>query len=194
MSDDGAIWHPAGKTFLFPKTALATLARARFRNAFARLCPAADLPPHVWQIPWVVHITPWGQGQQAALDYLARYAFRIAITNNRILAVDDATVTYRYKDRAADRQRKQTVAGHEFIRRFLQHVLPAGFHKSLPRRRPGSAITACGMPRANCCATSGMFSCWRNPPGHRPNPHPSPTPTPRPRHRRAVARIAKPAI
>ena len=70
MSDDGAIWHPAGKTFLFPKTALATLARARFRDAFARLCPAADLPPHVWQIPWVVHITPWGQGQQAALDYL----------------------------------------------------------------------------------------------------------------------------
>jgi Putative transposase len=69
------------------------------------------------------------QGQQAALDYLARYAFRIAITNNRILAVDDATVTYRYKDRAADRRRKETVSGHEFIRRFLQHVLPAGFHK-----------------------------------------------------------------
>ena len=60
---------------------------------------------------------------------LARYAFRIAITNNRILAVDDQTVTYRYKDRTADRQRKETVAGHEFIRRFLQHVLPAGFHK-----------------------------------------------------------------
>ena len=89
----------------------------------------ANLPPHLWQIPWVVHITPWGEGQQAALDYLARYAFRIAITNNRILAVDDETVTYRYKDRAADRQRKETLTGHEFIRRFLQHVLPAGFHK-----------------------------------------------------------------
>src|ERR1700720_2336280 len=129
LSDDGTTWHPAGKTFLFPKSALATRARAGFRDAFARLCPDADLPPHVWQIPWIVHITPWGEGQQAALDYLARYAFRIAITNNRILAVDDETVTYRYKDRAADRQRKETVAGHEFIRRFLQHVLPAGFHK-----------------------------------------------------------------
>jgi hypothetical protein len=129
LSDDGTTWHPAGKTFLFPKSALATRARARFRDAFARRCPDADLPPHVWQIPWVVHITPWGQGQHAALNYLARYAFRIAITNNRIVAVDDATVTYRYKDRAADRQRKETVAGHEFIRRFLQHVLPAGFHK-----------------------------------------------------------------
>jgi hypothetical protein len=126
---DGATWHPASKTFLFPKSALATLARARFRDAFARLCPDIDLPPRLWQIPWIVHITPWGKGQQAALDYLARYAFRIAITNNRVLAVDDKTVTYRYKDRAADRQRKETVAGHEFIRRFLQHVLPAGFHK-----------------------------------------------------------------
>jgi hypothetical protein len=87
------------------------------------------VPRHVWEIPWVVHITPWGEGQQAALDYLARYAFRIAITNRRILDIDDETVTYRYKDRAADRQRKETVSGHEFMRRFLQHVLPAGFHK-----------------------------------------------------------------
>src|ERR1700730_1989225 len=129
LSDDGTPWHPAGKTFLFPKSALATRARARFRDAFARLCPDADLAPHVWQIPWVVDITPWDEGQEDDLGYLARYAFRIAITNNRILAVDDETVTYRYKDRAADRQRKETVAGHEFIRRFLQHVLPAGFHK-----------------------------------------------------------------
>ena len=76
-----------------------------------------------------------GRGQQAALDYLARYVFRIAITNNRILAVDDATVTYRYKDRATKRQRKETVSGHEFIRRFLQHVLPAGFPCAGGRRR-----------------------------------------------------------
>jgi Putative transposase len=65
----------------------------------------------------------------AALDDLARYAFRIAITNNRILAGDDNTLTSRYKDRAANRDRKETVSGHAFIRRFLQHVLPAGFHK-----------------------------------------------------------------
>jgi hypothetical protein len=129
LSDDGATWHPAGKTFLFPISALATLVRARFRDAFARLCPDVALPRHVWQIAWVVHITPWGAGQQVALDYLARYAFRIAITDRRILAVDDNTVTFQYKDRAADRHRAETVSGHEFIRRFLQHVLPAGFHK-----------------------------------------------------------------
>ena len=63
------------------------------------------------------------------LDYLARYVFRIAITDRRILAIGDETVTYRYKDRAAGRHRTETVPGHEFIWRFLQHVLPAGFHK-----------------------------------------------------------------
>jgi hypothetical protein len=129
LSDDGTTWYPAGKTFLFPKSALAALVRARFRDAFTRLCPDVDLPPYVWQIPWVVHITPWGTGEQAALDYLARYAFRIAITNNRILTVEDETVTFRYKDRAAGRHRTETVSGHEFMRRFLQHVLPASFHK-----------------------------------------------------------------
>jgi hypothetical protein len=129
LSEDGATWHPAGKTFLFPKSALATLVRARFRDAFARLGPDGALPRHVWHIPWVVHITPWGEGQHAALDYLARYAFRIAITNNRILSLTDTSVTFRYTDRATGRHRRETVSGHEFIRRFLQHVLPAGFHK-----------------------------------------------------------------
>jgi hypothetical protein len=129
LSDDGTIWHPSGETFLFPKSALGTLARARFRDAFAKLCLDVALPRHVWQIPWVVHITPWGTGQQAALDYLARYAFRIAITNNRILSVTDAGVSFRYTDRATGRRCRETVSGHEFIRRFLQHVLPAGFHK-----------------------------------------------------------------
>jgi hypothetical protein len=61
-----------------------------------------------------------------ALDMLARH---LGMYPSRVLAVDDETVTYRYKDRAADRQRKETVSGHEFIRRFLQHVLPTGFHK-----------------------------------------------------------------
>lgn len=129
LSGDGTTWHPAAKTFLFPTSALATLVRARFRDAFARLCPDVDLPRHVWRTPWVVHITPWGEGRHAALDYLARYAFRIAITNTRILAVDAETVTFRYNDRAGGRHRTETVSGHEFIRRLLQHVLPAGFHK-----------------------------------------------------------------
>jgi len=125
LSDDGATWHPAGKTFLFPKTALAILARARFRDAFAKLCPAATCLAD----PLGRSHHAMGRGTAGGTRLSRPLPFRIAITNNRILAVDDETVTYRYKDRAADRQRKETVAGHEFIRRFLQHVLPAGFHK-----------------------------------------------------------------
>jgi hypothetical protein len=129
LSDDGTTWKEARNTFLFPKSALATVVRARLRDAFAKLWPKIELPRHVWQIPWVVHIAPWGHGEHAVLDYLARYVFRIAITNNRIRAVDTDTVTWRYTDRAAKRQPTETVPGHEFMRRFLQHVLPAGFHK-----------------------------------------------------------------
>ena len=101
---DGAAWHPAGKTFLFPKSALATRARA------APAMPRAEAPPGLLTCRPMSGRSPGSShdAMAAALDYLARYAFRIAITNNRILAVDDATVTYRYKDRAADRQRKES--------------------------------------------------------------------------------------
>ena len=63
------------------------------------------------------------------LDYLARYVFRIAITNARIVGLDDAGVTFRYRDRKIRRRRICRLSGDEFMRRFLQHVLPRGFHK-----------------------------------------------------------------
>ena len=63
------------------------------------------------------------------LEYLARNVHRIAIANGRILSMDERTVTFRYKDRKANLFRQCTVSGQEFMRRFLQHVLPKGFHK-----------------------------------------------------------------
>ena len=63
------------------------------------------------------------------LDCLARYVFRIAITNARIVGLDDASVTISYRDRKSGRRRICRLSGHEFMRRFLQHVLPRGFHK-----------------------------------------------------------------
>jgi Putative transposase len=63
------------------------------------------------------------------LRYLARYLFSVAITNTRIVALDDHTVTIRYKQRKSSRWRTCHLHGHEFVRRFLQHVLPKGFHK-----------------------------------------------------------------
>src|SRR3954465_13365155 len=76
-----------------------------------------------------LYITPWGVGEQAVLDYLARYVFRIALTDRRIVGLDDETVSFQYRDRKAGRTRICRVPGHEFLRRYLQHVLPKGFHK-----------------------------------------------------------------
>jgi Putative transposase/Transposase zinc-binding domain len=129
VSDDGRDWHAARKGFLVPSIALAKLVRGKLKAGLANKRPDLLLPDTVWTTPWVVHITRWGQGEQAVLDYLARYVFRIAITNTRIVGLDDRTVTFRYKQRKSSRWRTCRIDGHEFIRRFLQHVLPKGLHK-----------------------------------------------------------------
>ena len=81
---------------------------------------------------WVVYAKPPFSGPQAVLAYLSRYTHRVAISNHRLIALDEAGVTFRYNDYrrdAADRQRTMTVSPDEFIRRFLLHVLPKGFHR-----------------------------------------------------------------
>src|SRR5580692_10911228 len=81
---------------------------------------------------WVVYAKrPFG-GPQAVLAYLSRYTHRVAIANSRLIACDRAGVTFRWKDYRAegrDRQKVMTLATAEFIRRFLIHVLPHGFHR-----------------------------------------------------------------
>ena len=132
VSADGSHWHPTVRTrFLVPVKALAKLVRGKMRAAIAKRLPAVVVPAEAWRKPWVVHCVPWGEGEEAVLNYLARYVFRTAITNRRITAIDDDTVTFQYKKRdgGAGQWRSCTVPGHEFLRRFCQHVLPKGFHK-----------------------------------------------------------------
>ena len=112
-----------------PVKALAKLVRGKLRAALERYRPDLVLPEAVWSKPWVVHCTVWGCGEQAVLDYLARYVFRVALTNTRIVGVDDRSVTIRHKHRKSNRWRTSRIPGHEFMRRFLQHVLPKGLHK-----------------------------------------------------------------
>lgn len=129
ISDDGRTWHPARKAFLFPLKALAKLLRGKLRAALQRCRPDLVLSEAAWRKPWVVHCTVWGEGEQAVLDYLARYVFRVAITNTRIVGLDDQAVTIRYKQRQSNRWRTSRIPGQEFMRRFLQRVLPKGLHK-----------------------------------------------------------------
>jgi len=92
---------------------------------------AAYLAP-LRRTEWVVYAKrPFG-GPQAVLAYLSRYTHRVAISNRRLIAFDDAGVTFKWKDyRAKGRERAKvmTLASNEFIRRFLIHVLPHGFHR-----------------------------------------------------------------
>ncbi len=129
ISEDATTWHPARRKFLVPIKALAKLVRGKFRALLLRKCPDLVIPDAVWRIPWILHVTAWGTGEQAVLDYLARYVFRVALTNARIVDLDDQTVTIQYKERKTARPRTCRLSGDEFMRRFLQHVLPRGFHK-----------------------------------------------------------------
>lgn len=84
--------------------------------------------PETWTTDWVVHCKSVGNGT-AALKYLAPYVFRVAISNNGLVSLADGKVTFRYKDSDSGQTRYRTLPAEEFIRRFLQHVLPKGFVK-----------------------------------------------------------------
>src|ERR1700704_5312614 len=105
---------------------------------FGGLAPLADRRAFLRHLSpvrnkrWVVYAKPPFSGPEAVLAYLSRYTHRVAISNQRLLAFDEAGVTFRYKDYrrdGADRQRIMTLGTDEFIRRFLLHLLPRGFHR-----------------------------------------------------------------
>ncbi|MBA8909868.1 hypothetical protein HNQ95_005674 [Aminobacter ciceronei] len=113
--------HEAGRLAFFGSPA-----HLAERRAFLR-----HLSP-VRKKPWVVYAKAPFAGPEAVLAYLSRYTHQVAISNRRLIAFDEANVTFRYKDYrrdSAERQQMMTLAIDEFIRRFLRHVLPRGFHR-----------------------------------------------------------------
>jgi hypothetical protein len=128
---DGEHWEPARGEFLVPVSVLSKKIAAKFRDALRKSKPSvfAGIPATVWRREWVSFLKHYGHGNDAVLSYLSRYVFRTALSNARILAVDQTHVTFRYKDRKAEAWRTKRLPGIEFLRRFLQHVLPRGFHK-----------------------------------------------------------------
>ena len=129
VSADGRAWLDARVTYLVPVDALSRIFRGLFRELVGKELPELRLPESVWQAKWVVHCKPAIQGTERVLDYLGRYVHRVAITNNRILSIDEGKVTFRYKDSRDACWKQMTLPADEFMRRFLQHVLPMGFHK-----------------------------------------------------------------
>ena len=145
---DGQRWIPCKPNFLLSVHALSKTFRRLFLDglaaAFARgelgffgdLVPLADPGAFGERLralrenAFVVYAKPPFGGPERVLAYLARYTYRTAIANSRLVAVDDDHVAFSYKDyRRAERERVMRLAPHEFIRRFLLHVLPDGFHR-----------------------------------------------------------------
>ena len=99
------------------------------RDAIKQQAPQLfqQIPTKIWRRAWVVHSKPVKNGK-AVLKYFAPYVFRVAISNKRIIKLENHQVTFQYKD---DKKQWQTMTlpVFEFVRRFLQHVLPKGFKK-----------------------------------------------------------------
>jgi hypothetical protein len=150
ISLDGTRWVSCRPGFLLPVRVLSRLFRRLFLTGLAdahaagRLAFFGDIEDlrrrtaftsHLAPLRkknWFVYAKPPFAGPEAVLAYLARYTHRVAISNSRLIAVDERGVIFRYKDyrhNGQARYRTMTLAPDEFIRRFLLHVLPKGFHR-----------------------------------------------------------------
>ena len=146
LSPDGTRWISCQPGFFLPVRVLSRLLRGKLlaflREVYDRrelrwtggLAPLADpaqfarLLAPLYQKEWAVYAKPPHNGPGQALKYLARYTYRVAISNERIELLENDQVTFRYKDYAhGHRWRRMTLTVHEFLRRFMQHVLPRGF-------------------------------------------------------------------
>lgn len=128
--DKTGTWRWPQNGFLVPEHALSRVFRARFKAGMQRLDPEAftAIPEKVWKTDWVVHIKSVGDGGKA-LKYLARYIYRVALTDAAILYHNETSVTFRYRKADTGKSASMTLPVFPFLHRFLQHVLPKGFVK-----------------------------------------------------------------
>jgi hypothetical protein len=148
LSYDRKKWIGASRKYLFKVESLAKEFQRRYLNKLNRAYRKNRLSFHgraerykdetqflkllaaLWDKQWITYAKqPFG-GPEQVLEYLGRYTHRVAITNNRISAIDNGRVRFSYRDRSDDNKEKElTISADEFIRRFLLHVLPSGFTK-----------------------------------------------------------------
>jgi len=128
LSEDGKRWFASPKNFLVRVEPLGKLFRGKFKTALKKTKLFANVNAAAWDKAWVVDSRPVGTGE-AALKYLAPYVFSVAISNNRILKVENNQVAFRFREGDSGKWRTTKLSAEEFIRRFLQHVLPKRFVK-----------------------------------------------------------------
>jgi len=197
LSPDYGRWISSRSHFFLPVKVLSRVFRGKFvaglRRAFLRnqlafhgeCLPLANQKAFaaflrtLFQQDWVVYAKlPFG-GPEHVLQYLARYTHRVAISNHRILTVNESQVTFRWKDYAHHNQpRTMTLTGEEFLRRFLQHVLPKGFPRIryfgwLANRRRSELLPRCRvllaqMAQETPAAPASQPAVWQCPCCHGP--------------------------
>ena len=128
LSEDGTQWLATRHNYLMPKRALSKIFRAKFRDALKKTQLFNSVPPETWKQRWVVHIEAVGTGEHA-LKYLAPYIFQVAISNKRLVKLEDGMVTFRYQQAKTKQWKSKTVPVEAFISSFLEHVLPHRFVK-----------------------------------------------------------------
>jgi hypothetical protein len=186
LAPDGARWMPARPGFLFPVRALAKVFRGRFlaglQRAFEQgqlhlaggLAPlAAPVAFAAWltelrRSAWVVYCKPPFAGPEHVLGYLGRYTHRVAISNDRLVALTDGHVRFRWRDYAdGDRVKLMELAVDEFLRRFLLHIVPDGFVRIryfglLANRRRRAALAQCRALLAQPAPAAQPPECVRD--------------------------------
>ena len=130
LSLDPREWRSSRPNFLLPVKALSDRCRTLFREALQKQRPAAlaDLPPKVWQQRWVVHSAAAGSGQNA-LRYLSRYGFKTATGNRPLPRLPKGRLRWPFRHSGTGAWHHIDLEPFEFLRRFLQHVLPLNFHR-----------------------------------------------------------------
>ena len=121
-------WHSSRIDFYLPIWALSEMFREKFKSVMIKAGLYDQINPIVWKLDWNVNCQAVGSSQ-GSLKYLAPYVFKVAISNNRIIKIENRRVWFRYKKQKSSRWRTISLDAMEFIRRYLQHVLPTGFMK-----------------------------------------------------------------
>ncbi|MDP2815327.1 MAG: IS91 family transposase, partial [Rectinemataceae bacterium] len=129
ITEKGTVWRESRQKFLMHVRPLSKLFRGIFLSGLKELMPEYEIPAAIREKDWNVFVKPAMQGPEGLLKYLGRYVHRIAISNGRLISLEEGKVTFVYKDYRDGRKKRMTLPVFEFMRRFLQHVLPSGFHK-----------------------------------------------------------------
>ena len=168
LSRDRTSWRPSRANFFVPVKALSPIYRAIFREERRHAGLLEQIAPQVWTIPWNVHSQANHHGH-SALTYLAPYVFKVAISNHRLVRLTDHTVTFTYRKVGSARSRTAQLDVMEFLRRFLQHVLPEGFMKV---RHFGFLHASCALPLTTIRLMIVPALPSDDPPPQRPPPPP----------------------